>query len=210
MIKKGNILLLSIVFGLACILIVYQSVRYNKGKSISETPTSERQFYIFSSTDQISDGVLKIEIIDTPNECIIIGQVFSVTYRITNTSEGPVYLIKNPELATSMNSIRGNFVPVFFSDQQSILYSPFDAIDVGFEKNPDDFETDELYPGDSFIGDLELLFPTEIIEGNDTSNEFSNPVPGKYYLKLLYRGYNNNFGAWDGKISSPLEQICIK
>jgi hypothetical protein len=214
--KKKIIFIICSGFILICLASLLLFFLSKKGMLIPSTPTTNNlavdHFGFLTSTKPISDGLLEISIQNKEISCYSLSgdRVIYLEYSIRNISDEPVLVSSDMVLATNMTSIKGNLLVAYFDQDLQFLLRPTDIIDAGFEKNPENITYFKLKPNGLITGEQKLIFPNEFAIGNNAENDFTAPKAGKYYIKLVYRGYVNNEGGWDGTIASNLQEICFK
>lgn len=214
--KKKQIVILS--FMLFFLIIIIAGIYVTISDAIDrETLKKSNGDYInntwleyLSRVEQQSDGILEITIEKSFIGCLSIGQPVKIKFKINNLSTQSIYINSNFKISPSKLSNSGNMLPVFFTNEMKIIFLPLDLIDPGFENLFEIHDGIKLEPYEVYQGEIELIFPDQIVDNSQVDSKYITPRIGEYFLKIVYSNSTVKEFYWNGKISSNLLEVCIK
>ncbi len=186
----------------------FQSTLIPAEATVDQTKQLEGMKSLHFLPESDNDGQIKITIINTSDACVQPGDQITIKYSIENISEASLAIPIELLIANNKFSISSNVIPLFYTSNYEIIWTPQDSVEVGFEAIPQSVKDHTLNNDEIFKDLIEIIIPEEISDDRSTIN--ITPSPGRYYLKIVYQNFLKQDGLWTGVISSNLFEICVE
>ena len=164
---------------------------------------------IFESTEQITDGRLKLIVKELDEKCYKPGSRIPLTITYDNLTAGSLTIVDYNVISIQvLFEGQGQLFPVITTTNNRRVFSPeyFMNIDTFNLQHP---TPQALPPQGAFDVSVDYYFPLQMVEFDQHGQQQIRPMPsGQYLLKFVYIGFKGE-GSWEGAISSNQVKMCI-